>query len=125
MEKLEDYQVFFKNFRFLVDNQELNREELSKNLGISTNTIRSFYNSNNIPKLLFLNYISNYFNVSVEDLLNKNLTIDLHKSAEFKILKLFKNHKKDLTEEQLKTLEQIILLLIRKEEISITWSKKI
>lgn len=125
MKKLEDYQVFFKNFRFLVDNQELNREELSKNLGISTNTIRSFYNSTNIPKLLFLNYISNYFNVSVEDLLNKNLTIDLHKSAEFKILKLLKNHSKDLTEEQLKTLEQIILLFIRKEEISITWSKKI
>lgn len=40
-------------------------------------------------------------------------------------LELISRYSKDLTEEQLKTLEQIIILLIRKEEIFITWSKKI
>lgn len=79
---------FLDNLTKLLKRENLSRAELAKRLNIAPSTINSWYNRGyeNVS-LKFLLKISNYFNVSLEALINGD--VDNDKSKEKEIINLF------------------------------------
>ena len=79
---------FLENLTKLLNRENLSRAELAKRLNIAPSTINSWYNRGyeNVS-LKFLLKISNYFNVSLETLVNGD--IDSNESKEKELMNLF------------------------------------
>lgn len=66
--------MFFKeNLKYLTKNTEINQNRLASILGISRQSITSLLNTDN-PRANTLIKISQIYNVSIDDLLNKDLS---------------------------------------------------
>lgn len=125
MRKKKDNTIFAKNLKYLIKQKGTNQKKVCEDLNIQQTTFCDYYNGRTYPRPTNLKKISDYFNVRIDELVYQDLMLNTGILTEDPFLELISRYSKDLTEEQLKTLEQIIILLIRKEEISITWSKKI
>ena len=66
--------MFFKeNIKYLTKNTEINQNKLASILGISRQSITSLLNTDN-PRANTLLKISQIYNVSIDDLLKKDLS---------------------------------------------------
>ncbi len=66
--------MFFKeNLKYLTKNTEINQNKLASILGISRQSITSLLNTDN-PRANTLLKISQIYNVSIDDLLKKDLS---------------------------------------------------
>lgn len=73
MSKFEEIQkriVFQQRFAGLVEDEDLEKTQLAKNIGISYSTFSRAYNNGVIPKIKVLILIADYFQVSLDFLLN-------------------------------------------------------
>lgn len=73
MSKFEEIQkqiIFQQRFANLVEDEELEKTQLAKNIGISYSTFSRAYNHGIIPKIKVLILIADYFQVSLDFLLN-------------------------------------------------------
>lgn len=125
MSKKKDNTIFAKNLKYLIEQKGINQKKVCEDLNIQQTTFCDYYNGKSYPRPLNLRKISDYFNVRVDELVYKDLTLNKKVfncssvNSSLYILKKSKN------EDSVKTLRQIIILFAEKEELLITWSKKI
>lgn len=72
----DEKQLFPGNLRTLMQNNKINANELSAKSGISVERIIEFLDHKDDPTKREADILSEYFGVSFEDLLTKNLTVD-------------------------------------------------
>lgn len=126
MQIKKDPTILANNLRYLLRKHGLSQKEIAKNANIPITSFTQYYNGISYPGSKNLNKIADYFKLKIEELTVTDLTTnEANLSNKNDLIKILKNHKKDLTKEQLKTLEQIIILLLKGEEVLISWSKKI
>ncbi len=65
-----------KNIRFLRKEKELTQDELALKIGVKRSMIGSYEESRAIPKLPLLQALSYYFDVPLNDLLDKDLSVN-------------------------------------------------
>ena len=64
---------FLDNLDKLMKQKKLNRKELAREIGIAPSTINSWYNRGyENATLKALSKVANYFNISIEELVNDN-----------------------------------------------------
>ena len=66
--------ILNKNIRYFIDNQNVKLSGLGKDFGYSRSTISNYYNDKAIPDVEFLLKFAQKFNVSVNDLLTKDIS---------------------------------------------------
>ncbi len=67
--------IFSKNLKYLRKKHNMYQEELGSLIGISQQTVASYENNSNAdPRLSVLVKLSNLFNVSIDDLVKKDLS---------------------------------------------------
>ena len=96
-----------ENLTYLMQEKNLNRTELAKEIGIAPSTINSWYNKNidNIS-LSTLIKLSGYFNISMEELINGNPAQTVvfdeleYTSSELKIIRKFGDFIKENRQEK-------------------------
>lgn len=125
MSEKKDNTIFAKNLKYLIKQKGTNQKKVCEDLNIQQTTFCDYYNGKSYPRPLNLRKISDYFNVRVDELVYKDLTLNKKVFTESSFIEFFNTYREELTEEQLKTLRQIIILFAEKEELLITWSKKI
>lgn len=125
MSKKKDATIFTKNLKYLIEQKGINQKIICKYLDIKQATFCDYYNGRTYPRPLNLKKIADYFNIRIDELVYKDLTLNKKVFTESSFLEFFNRHREELTKEQLKTLRQIIILFAEKEELLITWSKKI
>ena len=64
---------FATNLKYLTKNTEINQNQLAKKLGISRQSITAMINAKD-PKASTLMKISEIYNISIDDLLKKDLS---------------------------------------------------
>lgn len=68
-----DYMNFLNNLEYLLKENNMSRAELARSIGIAPSTINSWFNrSCDGVSLKTLRDIANFFNVSIETLVNSN-----------------------------------------------------
>lgn len=71
-----------KNIKLLRKNKGLTQDEFAKKLGVNRAMIGSYEEGRAQPKISVLQSISNYFNVSIDDLINKDLSLQHDDTSE-------------------------------------------
>ncbi len=66
--------ILNNNIRYFIDNQNVKLSGLGKDFGYSRSTVSNYYNDKAIPDIEFLLKFAQKFNVSVNDLLTKDLS---------------------------------------------------
>ncbi|WP_302826183.1 helix-turn-helix domain-containing protein [Anaerofustis stercorihominis] len=92
--------MFGKNIKFLRKKNDLSQEDLSQKLGYkSFTTIQKWEDEKAEPPLNKFDIIANMFNVSMDDLYNRDLSkyFDNKDKDEIKNLDIIKNHNLDLS----------------------------
>lgn len=81
---------FLKNLNALLESQNISRAELARRLNIAPSTINSWYSKgcDNIS-LRFIVKIANYFNVTIDDLVNGTITIEKNDDVDMEIILSF------------------------------------
>ncbi len=69
-----------KNIKYLRKSDGLTQEKLALKIGVNRAMVGSYEEGRAIPKLTALQTLSHYFNVSLDDLVNKDLSLPLVKS---------------------------------------------
>ena len=90
---------FLSNLTELMNEKKINRTELAKEIGIAPSTINNWYNRGcgNISLQTLLK-LSNFFNISIEELVNGNCNIVIFNNEDYSIteLKAIRNFSKFL-----------------------------
>lgn len=104
---------FPKNLQFLRKEKNMTQAELAKKISVDQTTIGRWEDGNREPTVGNVANIANVFNVSISDLLDKNLEHDNHYFDELEIL--FSKNKDILTDDD----KEMIKFMIekRKKEI--------
>lgn len=81
---------FLKNLDALLESQNLSRAELGRRLNIAPSTINSWYSKgcDNVS-LRFIVKIAEYFNVTIDDLVNGTIIIDKSEDIDMEIIQSF------------------------------------
>lgn len=66
------------NIKFLRKQKKLTQEELSKKIGVNRSMIGSYEEGRAKPKLSSIQIIAHYFKLGVDDLINKDLRLDIN-----------------------------------------------
>ena len=74
-----------QNIKYLRKKKELTQDELSLKIGVKRSMIGSYEESRAIPKLPLLQAIAYYFNVSLNDLLDKDLSVSESENRKIEI----------------------------------------
>ncbi len=67
--------MFSDNLKYLRTQKGLSQEETGNELGLKRSTYRDYENGSNEPNLAVLQTIADYFNVGIDDLIRKDLSI--------------------------------------------------
>lgn len=65
------------------------QQEMAKELSISIQSINKWENGKCLPDAINLLNISQYFNISIDDLLDNNINVKVVESKKFKFFNLF------------------------------------
>ena len=68
-----------KKIRLLRAREKITQEELVKELGLSPNVVSRWENGLSIPSTQSLNKLATFFKVSLDDLVNGDLTVTVKK----------------------------------------------
>jgi len=88
---------FSKNFKYLRKQKNISQTELADALGISRSKIASYEGRGVEPKLKLLVDIARYFDVSIEDLIGKDIEQTINESGRSAV-NSFKNQSKSKTD---------------------------
>lgn len=126
MRTIKDDLILSNNLKYLLTKHAVTQKTMRKYLNISATSFSKYYNGYAYPKPDKIKKIADYFKINVNEL----TVVDLSKkevniSNKKDLIKAIRNYNKNFTDEQVKTLENIILLLSEGEEVNISWSKKI
>ncbi len=78
-------QFISENIKYLRKKKQLTQDELALKIGVKRSMIGSYEESRAIPKLSLLQAIAFYFNVSLNDILDRDLSISDSKTATSKV----------------------------------------
>lgn len=102
---------FSTNLKYLREKAKMNKSELAQKINISQATLSRWENEKMGATVDNALDISNYFGVSMADLLGTDLRIQQASESEYEVL--YKKYKDILTEEDLETMKFLIQKRIR------------
>lgn len=72
---LYDNSIFKKNFKYLINKYKITQKELEIKLDMSEGLFSRYLNNKKVtePKIGILNSVAKYFNITIDDLINKDL----------------------------------------------------
>lgn len=71
----ENYSYFANTLRNLRKSNNYTQEKLAEKLGVSVNLIAMYENGNRFPSIKMLMIISNFFNVSIDELIGHSVNV--------------------------------------------------
>lgn len=126
MRTIKDDLILSNNLKYLLTKYAVTQKTMREYLNISATSFSEYYNGYTYPKPDKIKKIAEYFKINVHELTVEDLSKkEVNISNKNDLIKAIRNYNKNFTDEQVKTLENIILLLSEGEEVNISWSKKI